>query len=197
MSVNQKNNSISFIGNKKKTNIVPSLLRNFLALFLFISFTETSNAFTPSGQIEKKPVKILLIQGANMSYLGKREPELYGSTTTEQLDKIVQAHAKEKGYELEIFYTNIEGEAINKIYQAVEAGIDGIVMNPGGFTYGGFSLRDCLIAVPVPYVEVHMLSEKDWSNPSVTVAAADGKISGFGIDTYTLGLDAMLGILSK
>lgn len=146
---------------------------------------------------EKKPVKILLIQGANMSYLGKRDPKHYGSTTAAQLDELVKAHAREKGYELEIFYTNIEGDAINKIYAAVEAGVDGVVMNPGGFTYGGFSIRDCLLAVPVPYVEVHMLSERDWSGQSVTVAAAAGKISGFGVDSYTLGLDAMLHILKK
>ncbi|MNJ94133.1 3-dehydroquinate dehydratase [compost metagenome] len=144
-----------------------------------------------------KPKKILLIQGANMSYLGKRDPKHYGSTTAEQLDEMLKSHAKTKGYDLEIFYTNSEGSAIDKIYAAMEKGVEGIVMNPGGFTYSGISLRDCLISVPVPYVEVHMLSEKDWSGESVTMAAADGKISGFGTYSYVLGLDAILNLKNE
>lgn len=146
---------------------------------------------------KKKGPRILVIQGSNMSYLGKRDPQHYGSTTAAQLDDLMRAHAAENGYELEIFYTNSEGVAIDKIYAAVEAGTQGIVMNPGGFTYGALSLRDCLIAMPVPYVEVHMLSERDWSGQSVTMAAADGKIRGFGVNSYLLGLDAMLGLLAK
>jgi|GEM_PF-777418 3-dehydroquinate dehydratase II len=166
-----------------------------LLLLTFFSFSSISAKEIFSDPL--KPKKILLIQGANMSYLGKRDPDHYGSTTAAQLDDIIILHAKSKGYEIEIFYTNTEGQAIDKIYSAVENGVGGIVMNPGGFTYSGISLRDCLIAVPVPYVEIHMLSEKDWSGESVTMAAADGKISGFGIDSYTLGLDAMLSLLSK
>jgi 3-dehydroquinate dehydratase II len=69
--------------------------------------------------------KILLVQGANLTFLGRREPAM------------LERHAKERGYQLEIFYTNLEGEAINRIYRAVDEGFDGLVMNPAGFTYAG------------------------------------------------------------
>lgn len=75
-------------------------------------------------------MKILLLQGANLTYLGKREPEIYGTTTPDELDAMLREHAKEKGFELDIFYTNIEGEAINRIYKAADSGVDGLVMNP-------------------------------------------------------------------
>src|SRR5262249_16520456 len=76
--------------------------------------------------------KLLLIQGANLNYLGRREPELYGTTSAAELDAIVRAHAAKHGYDIEIFYTNIEGEAINRLYRAVDEHFDGVVMNPGG-----------------------------------------------------------------
>src|SRR5579862_3710091 len=97
--------------------------------------------------------KILLVQGANGNYLGKREPAVYGSTTADELDAMLRRHAEEKGYSLDIFYTNVEGEAINRIYRAVDEGFDGLVMNPAGFTHAGYALRDCIKAVaPLPYV---------------------------------------------
>jgi 3-dehydroquinate dehydratase-2 len=72
-------------------------------------------------------VKILLLQGANLTFLGRREPEIYGSTTPAELDAALRCHAHDHAYQLEIFYTNIEGEAINRIYQAVDEGFDGLV----------------------------------------------------------------------
>ncbi|MCZ6629271.1 MAG: type II 3-dehydroquinate dehydratase, partial [SAR324 cluster bacterium] len=99
---------------------------------------------------------ILLIQGANMAYLGKREPELYGTTSAAELDNLLMAHAADKGYALDIFYTHLEGEAIGRIYEAAEQGVDGLVMNPAGFVYAGHALRDCVKAAKLPYVEVHM-----------------------------------------
>jgi 3-dehydroquinate dehydratase II len=89
-------------------------------------------------------MKILLLQGANLTFLGRREPEIYGSTTPAELDAMLQRHAQQHGYQLEIFYTNIEGEAINRIYRAVDEGFEGLVMNPAGFTYAGFALKDCI-----------------------------------------------------
>jgi len=127
-----------------------------------------------------------------MNYLGQREPEHYGSTTAAQLDSMILEHARNSGYEVEIFYTNHEGDAIDKIYESVEQGIAGVVMNPGGFTYNGYSLRDCLIAVPVPYVEIHMLPERDWTGDAITSPAADLKIVGLGIQSYFVGMDAIV-----
>jgi 3-dehydroquinate dehydratase II len=88
--------------------------------------------------------KILLLQGANLTFLGRREPEIYGSTTPAELDAMLRCHSHDHAYELETFYTNIEGEAINRIYQAVDEDFDGLVMNPAGFTYAGFALKDCI-----------------------------------------------------
>lgn len=201
MTESQKISSLKPVSGKVKSSFFKRFtenfrVRTFMTCVVFIISVFIS-ATAQNKSAVKRSAKILLIQGSNMSYLGKRDPKHYGSTTAAQLDEMVKAHAKEKGYQLEIFYTNSEGDAIDKIYSSIEAGINGIVMNPGGFTYGGLSLRDCLTAVPAPYVEVHMLSEKDWSEESVTAAAADGKISGFGVHSYILGLDAMLEILSK
>lgn len=171
-------------------------VKHLFALFFLFFAMGTVSAQSNAKTTTHKP-KILLIQGSNMTYLGKREPEHYGSTTAAQLDEMVREHARKNGYDVEIFYTNHEGDAIDKIYEEVENGIDGVVMNPGGFTYNGYSLRDCLIAVPVPYVEVHMLPEKDWTGDAITSAAADLKIVGQGIKAYFIGLDAMLDMVKK
>lgn len=77
-------------------------------------------------------MKILLLQGANTTFLGRRQPQLYGTTSAAELDAMLLAHAKNNGFELELFYSNIEGEAINRLYRAVDEGFDGLVMNPAG-----------------------------------------------------------------
>ena len=142
-------------------------------------------------------VKILLLQGANLTFLGRREPEIYGSTTPAELDAMLRCHAHDHAYQLEIFYTNIEGEAINRIYQAVDEGFDGLVMNPAGFTYAGFALKDCIKGAGLPYVEVHISSIAKRNIHCVLSDVAEGMITGFGIHSYILGLDAMLEILKK
>ena len=136
--------------------------------------------------------KILLIQGANMAYLGRRQPELYGKTSAKELDAMLQAHAAAKQVALDIFYTHVEGEAIRRIYDAVDAGVQGLVMNPAGFTYAAYALRDCLRAIPFPYVEVHMTNLDKRGVHSVTAEAALGVITGFGTQSYVWGIDALL-----
>jgi len=141
--------------------------------------------------------RILLLQGANMIRLGTREPEIYGTTTAKDLDDMVQAHAAKNGYALEIFYTNVEGEAINRIYAAADAGVDGLVMNPAGFNHAGYALRDCVRGAALPYVEVHMSNVEKRGIHSVLSVVAEGVVYGFGTYSYILGLDAMRNILSK
>lgn len=142
-----------------------------------------------------KRLKILLVQGPNMSYLGKRQPELYGTTTAAELDAMLHEHAKADGTSLDIFYTHIEGEAIGRIYQGLEDGIDGLLMNPAAFIFAGYALRDCLRAISVPYVEVHMTNIDARGIKSLTAEAARGVIAGFGTNSYLLGLDALIAIL--
>ena len=141
--------------------------------------------------------KILLLQGANLNYLGKREPEIYGTTTPDQLNERLYDHAKQHGYNLEIFYTNIEGEAINKIYEASDNRFDGLVMNPAGFTYAGYALKDCIKGANLPYVEIHISNIAKRAIHSVLSEVAEGVIAGFGMHGYILALEALLEIVKK
>ena len=138
---------------------------------------------------------ILLLQGANMSFLGRRQPELYGTTTAAELDTLMHAHAASRGVALSITYTHMEGEAIARLYRAVAEGCDGIVMNPAGFLYAGYALRDCLSALPLPCIEVHMTNIEKRGMRSVTIEACAGAVIGFGIQSYLLGLDAVLAVV--
>ena len=139
--------------------------------------------------------KLLVLQGANMAYLGRRQPELYGTTTAAELDQRLREHALSNRYDLDIFYTHIEGEAIERLYQAVDEGVDGVVMNPAGFLYAGYALRDCLRAVSFPYIEVHITNIEKRGMHSVLAEASVGVIAGFGLESYILGLEAMLRLL--
>jgi 3-dehydroquinate dehydratase II len=141
--------------------------------------------------------KLLLIQGPNLSYLGRRQPEIYGTTSAAELDAMLRVHSNQNGYELEIFYTNIEGEAIARLYGAVNEGVDGLVMNPAGFTYAGYALRDCVAALPFPYIEVHLTNVERRGIKSVLASEAVGVVHGFGIRSYFLGLQAMLDHLAN
>jgi len=141
--------------------------------------------------------KILVLQGANMSFLGRRQPEIYGTTTAAELDALLLAHAKANAYELEIFYTHVEGEAIGRLYRAADERVQGLVMNPAGFNYAGYALRDCVLALPFPYVEVHMSNIEKRGIKSVLAGVAVGSVFGFGVHSYVLGLEAMLKLLRK
>ncbi|MDX2156218.1 MAG: type II 3-dehydroquinate dehydratase [Hyphomicrobiaceae bacterium] len=143
--------------------------------------------------------KLLLIQGANLSWLGKREPEIYGKTTAAELDAMLFAEAERRQVGLEIRYSNIEGEAINWIYEAADSDVDGLLMNPAGFSLAGYSMMHCLKAVhaSLPYIEIHITNIDKRGLWSVTAEAAEGVVSGFGIDSYFVALDAMLRLLAR
>jgi len=141
--------------------------------------------------------KILMIQGSNMNLLGIRQPEIYGTTTAAELDKRMMDYAREKGLDLEIFYTNSEGACIDRIIKAHFAKVDVLVMNPGGFTYAAYSIRDTIKGVKIPYVEIHLSNHYEREIHSVIASAAQGVIMGFGIQVYFQGLDAALYLASK
>ena len=137
-------------------------------------------------------MKLLLIQGANMEYLGRRQPELYGTTSAKELDAALRRRARELDVDLDILYTNTEGEAVSAIYKADRASIDGILFNPAGFLHAGHALRDCLRSINAPAIEIHMTNIEKRGYGSVTSEAAVGMIAGFGVDSYLLALDAMV-----
>jgi 3-dehydroquinate dehydratase-2 len=142
-------------------------------------------------------LKLLLVQGANMEYLGRRQPELYGTTTATELDAILRRRARALDVNLDILYTSTEGEAVSAIYKADRAKVDGILFNPASFLHAGHSLRDCLKSIRAPAIEIHMTNIKKRGLGSVTSEASVGVIAGFGIDSYVLALEAMVSRLRK
>ena len=142
-------------------------------------------------------MKLLLIQGANMEYLGRRQPELYGTTTAKELDAILRRHARALDVSLDILYTNTEGGAVSAIYKADRANVDGVLFNPAGFLHAGHALRDCLRSIRAPAIEIHMTNIEKRGYGSVTSEAAVGMIAGFGVDSYVLALEAMVSRLRK
>lgn len=141
-------------------------------------------------------MKLLLIQGANMEYLGRRQPELYGTSTAKDVNSMLRRQARALAVSLEILYTNTEGEAVSAIYKAERAGIDGILFNPAGFLHAGHALRDCLKSIRTPAIEIHITNIEKRGHGSVTAEAAVGMIAGFGVQSYVLALDAMVALLS-
>jgi 3-dehydroquinate dehydratase II len=142
-------------------------------------------------------MRILLIQGANMNWLGHREPELYGTTSAEDLEKMLVRYAMREGHSLKVFHTNIEGEAINRIYRAMEEAADGLLMNPAGFSYAGYALRDCIKGARIPYVEVHMTNTEKRGIHPVTSSVADGFVAGMGLDSYFVGFDGLIDVIGR
>jgi len=141
-------------------------------------------------------MNLLLIQGANMEYLGRRQPELYGTTTARELDALLRRRAEELGVGLDILYTNTEGEAVSAVFKADRAGIDGVLFNPAGFLHAGHALRDCLKSIRAPAIEIHMTNIEKRGYGSITAESAVGMIAGFGVDSYRLALEAMVARLS-
>ena len=143
--------------------------------------------------------KILLIQGANLRWLGKRQPEYYGTTTAAELDERLRKHAAAQGYDLTIEYHDVEGEAIRRIYDAVEEGMDGVVINPAGFTYAGYALRDCMLGVvdDLPVIEIHITNVAAREIPDIPSSAAAGVVYGLGLLGYEVALEAMLKLLDE
>ena len=143
--------------------------------------------------------KILLIQGANLRWLGRRQPEFYGTTSAAELDERLRVHAVDHAYDLTIEYHDVEGEAIGRIYDAVEEGMDGIVINPAGFTYAGYALRDCMLGVKddIPVFEVHIPNVTARGSPDIPAAGAAGVVYGMGLLGYEVALEAMLKYLAR
>lgn len=140
---------------------------------------------------ESPSPKVLCLQGANMEYLGIRQPEIYGTTDLQTLHAMLLNEAKGLGIDLDIRVSNIEGEAIGWIYECDRAGYAGLLMNPAGFSYAGYALRDCLRGIRMPAVEVHMSNIERRAMKSVTAEACVGVVTGFGLRSYFHGLRAL------
>ena len=135
--------------------------------------------------------KVVVVNGPNLNLLGKREPEIYGTNTLADLNDRVRDRGRELGVDVALFQSNSEGEIIDFL-QKEAAGAMGVIINPGAFSHYSLALYDCLQALGLPVVEVHISNihaREEWRSHSVTARAARGVITGLGFDGYVLALE--------
>jgi 3-dehydroquinate dehydratase II len=142
--------------------------------------------------------KILVIHGPNLNLLGQRETSVYGAATIDDINASLQKIAKEKGVELAVLQSNHEGDIVDAIGKAKDQGVGAIVINPAAYTHTSIAIRDAVAAVTIPTVEVHLSNiykREDFRHQSMIAPVCQGQVSGFGAQSYELGLVAAIGLL--
>ncbi|MFO7762139.1 MAG: type II 3-dehydroquinate dehydratase [Wenzhouxiangellaceae bacterium] len=143
-------------------------------------------------------MRILILHGPNLNLLGRREPGIYGHETLADIEARVRAAAETAGCDVEFFQANAEHALVERIQQAMEDGTDGIVINPAAFTHTSVAIRDALAAVALPFVEVHLSNpdaRETFRHTSLLADLAAGRVSGFGGNSYILGLQGLCHLL--
>jgi 3-dehydroquinate dehydratase-2 len=144
-------------------------------------------------------MRVLLLNGPNLNLLGLREPGLYGADSLATIETALQGQARERGVELACFQSNHEGALVDRIH-AARGETDGILINAGAFTHTSIALRDALLAVAIPYVELHLSNvhaREPFRHQSFLADKALGVISGFGPASYSLALQGLLARLQN
>lgn len=139
--------------------------------------------------------KILVMHGPNLNFLGLREPGMYGTATLEMLNQELQQQAQASGYQLNTLQSNVESALIDAIYQAHAEKVDYIIINPAAFTHTSIALRDALLAVQIPFIEVHIsniYARESYRHHSYFSDIASGVITGLGTDGYILALQTII-----
>lgn len=140
-------------------------------------------------------MKILVINGPNLNFLGIREKSVYGTEDYDYLLKMIAGKAEETGSEIEVFQSNHEGAIIDRIQDAYFDGTEGIVINPGAYTHYSYAIHDALASVSMPKVEIHIsdiTKREEFRKVSVTAPACDEQIYGKGLNGYLLAIDSVL-----
>ncbi len=143
--------------------------------------------------------KILVIHGPNLNLLGQREKDIYGPTTLAQLNAKLEKLAAENDITLRIVQSNHEGDIVDTIGRAKQDQFSAILINPAAYTHTSIAIRDALLAVNLPTVEVHLsniYAREDFRHTSLIAPVTQGQITGFGVDSYILGLQALINLLN-
>ena len=143
--------------------------------------------------------QVLVLNGPNLGELGRREPDIYGSASHDELVAACRAEGTTLGLEVEVRQTDDEATYLRWLHEAATAGVDALVLNPAAWTHTSVAVRDAAAALPVPYVEVHLsnpLGREEFRHVSYTAGKAAGIVAGFGLDSYRLALRALAARLS-
>jgi 3-dehydroquinate dehydratase II len=138
-------------------------------------------------------MRVLVVHGPNLNLLGEREPEIYGSSTLDEIDDAIVATAREMGAEVHCEQHNAEGAIIDALHAARNS-YDGIIINPGAYAHYSYAIRDAIASIGIPVVEVHLsniAAREEFRRVSVTASACRGTMSGFGAAGYLLALRAL------
>jgi len=144
--------------------------------------------------------KILVIHGPNLNLLGEREKDIYGQTTLADINALLEKEAVSLKLKLHVVQSNHEGDIIDVIGKAKKDGFEAILINPAAYTHTSVAIHDAVRAVQIPTVEVHLsniYSREDFRHKSLVAPVAVGQISGFGVNSYVLGLHAIAKLLKK
>lgn len=140
-------------------------------------------------------MKILVINGPNLNFLGIREKSVYGTQSYDDLLNMIAQKGQESGCTIEVFQSNHEGAIIDRIQDAYYDGTEGIVINPGAYTHYSYAIHDALASITIPKVEIHIsniMEREDFRKVSVTAPACDKQIYGEGLNGYLTAIDYIL-----
>lgn len=141
-------------------------------------------------------MKLLVLNGPNINFLGIREKGIYGTQDYAYLVKMLEDKAAAEGHEIEVFQSNYEGGLIDKLQEAYHTGVEGIIINPGAFTHYSIAVRDALASIKAPIIEVHISNvhkREEFRHVSVTAPVCIGQIVGLGLRGYALAMDYLTG----
>jgi 3-dehydroquinate dehydratase-2 len=143
--------------------------------------------------------KILVIHGPNLNLLGQREKDVYGETTLSTINENLMSLAEKNDVELEILQSNHEGDIVDAIGKAVNEGFSAILINPAAYTHTSVAIRDAILAVDIPAIEVHLsniYAREEFRHKSLIAPVSYGQVSGFGLNSYLMGLQAAIDLIS-